>query len=115
MQARADTETDFGIATVAGLGVVREFHFRADAEFLVDERVADGKLYSFFDFLSTPGGYIGEDYLFCDRAREQGFEVWIDPTIKLAHVGVHEYEGCFGEDWLYPRMQEAQKIEEETV
>ena len=80
-----------------------------------DERMTDGKLYSFFDFLSTPGGYIGEDYLFCDRAREQGFEVWIDPTIKLGHVGYEEFMGCFGEGWLYPRMEAAQKIEEETV
>jgi len=69
-----------------------------------DDRMDDKVLYSFFDFLSTPEGYIGEDYLFCDRAREKGFEVWIDPTIKLGHVGVEEFMGCFGEDWLYPRM-----------
>jgi hypothetical protein len=61
-------------------------------------------LKSFFDFKSTPDGYIGEDYLFCDRARELGHEVWIDPTIKLGHMGVEEFTGCFGEDWLYPRM-----------
>ena len=61
-------------------------------------------LKSFFDFKSTPEGYIGEDYLFCDRARELGHEVWIDPTIKLGHMGVEEFMGCFGEDWLYPRM-----------
>jgi hypothetical protein len=61
-------------------------------------------LKSFFDFKSTPEGYIGEDYLFCDRARSLGHEVWIDPTIKLGHMGVEEFMGCFGEDWLYPRM-----------
>ena len=60
---------------------------------------------SFFDFKSTPDGYIGEDYLFCDRARELGFEVWIDPTISLGHMGVEEFQGSFGEDWLYPRLQ----------
>lgn len=61
-------------------------------------------LKSFFDFKSTPKGYIGEDYLFCDRARELGHEVWVDPTIKLGHMGVHEYEGCLGEDYLYPLL-----------
>lgn len=61
-------------------------------------------LHSFFDFKSTPEGYIGEDYMFCDRAREAGFSVWIDPTVKLGHMGVHEYEGSFGEDYLYPRL-----------
>lgn len=62
-------------------------------------------LHSFFDFKSTPEGYIGEDYMFCDRARDEGFTVWIDPTIKLGHMGVHEFEGSFGEDYLYPRLK----------
>jgi hypothetical protein len=57
-----------------------------------------------FDFMLTEEGYIGEDYLFCDRAREAGFEVWIDPTIKLGHMGVQEYDGDFGNDILYPML-----------
>lgn len=62
-----------------------------------------------FDFMKTDEGYIGEDYLFCDRAREHGFEVWIDPTIKLGHMGVQEYEGHFGADVLYPMIVPPQK------
>jgi hypothetical protein len=62
-----------------------------------------------FDFMLTEEGYIGEDYLFCDRAREVGFEVWIDPTIKLGHMGVQEYDGDFGNDILYPMLGDAQK------
>lgn len=58
--------------------------------------------YCVFDFKLTPDGYVGEDFLFCDRARELGHEVWIDPTIKLNHVGVIELEGDFGADVLYP-------------
>lgn len=58
-------------------------------------------LYAFFDFLVTPQGYVGEDYLFCDRARAHGFEVWVDPTIKLGHMGVMEYHGDFGKDAIY--------------
>jgi hypothetical protein len=57
-----------------------------------------------FDFMKTDEGYIGEDFLFCDRVREQGFDVWIDPTIKLGHMGVQEYEGHFGPDVLYPMI-----------
>ena len=55
-------------------------------------------LTAFFDFLVTPEGYVGEDYLFCDRAHAHGFEVWVDPTIKLGHMGVIEYEGDFERD-----------------
>lgn len=57
-----------------------------------------------FDFLLTEEGYIGEDFLFCDRARAHGFEVWIDPSIKLGHMGVQEYLGDFGNDVLGPML-----------
>jgi len=64
-----------------------------------------------FDFLLTEEGYIGEDYLFCDQARDRGFSIWIDPAIKLGHMGVQEYEGDFGADVLYfmivPTVEEA--------
>lgn len=62
-----------------------------------------------FDFKLAEEGYIGEDFLFCDRARELGFEVWIDPTITLGHMGVQEYVGNFGNDVLYPMIVPAQK------
>lgn len=62
-----------------------------------------------FDFKLTEEGYMGEDFLFCDRAREIGFEVWIDPTISLGHMGVQEYTGNFGNDVLYPMLVPPQK------
>ena len=62
-----------------------------------------------FDFMLTEEGYIGEDYLFCDRARAHGFDIWVDPTIKLGHMGVQEYEGEFGKDVLYPMIVPPQK------
>jgi hypothetical protein len=70
-----------------------------------DEKNKGDTTICFFDFALKDGQYIGEDYLFCDRAREQGFEVWIDPTIKLGHMGVHEFEGSFGEEFLYPMIR----------
>lgn len=57
-----------------------------------------------FDFMLTDEGYIGEDFLFCDRTRALGYEVWVDPTISLGHMGVQEYTGNFGEDILYPMV-----------
>lgn len=70
---------------------------------------SDRMLPCLFDFKLTEEGYMGEDFLFCDRARELGFEVWIDPSIKLGHMGVQEYEGCFGPDVLYPMIVPEQK------
>lgn len=70
-----------------------------------DEKKIGDEITAYFDFALKDGNYIGEDFLFCDRARELGFEVWIDPTIKLGHVGVEEFAGAFGEDYLYPLMR----------
>lgn len=56
--------------------------------------------YSVFDFKSTHDGYIGEDYLFCDRVREAGFKVHLDPEINLGHYGQQEFLGNFKEQVL---------------
>ena len=66
----------------------------------------DKILYSFFDFKSEPEGYMGEDFLFCKRVCEAGMDdIWIDPTIKLSHMGIHEYESDFGNDILYSMLK----------
>jgi hypothetical protein len=47
-----------------------------------------------FDFRVVPdagsGGFnhLSEDYNFCELAREHGFKVWLDPTVKLRHLGL---------------------------
>jgi hypothetical protein len=75
----------------------------------VDDR-SDRKLSCMFDFKLTEEGYVGEDYLFCDRAREHGFEIWVDPSISLGHMGIQEYVGNFGTDVLYPMIVPDQKV-----
>jgi GT2 family glycosyltransferase len=35
----------------------------------------------------TPFYGMGEDLAFCYRAREMGYDIWVDPTIKCGHVG----------------------------
>lgn len=41
----------------------------------------------------------GEDYIFCQRWRELGGEIWVDPSIRLEHIGSHCYTGTYLE-WL---------------
>lgn len=81
----------------------------ANPDWTYYDKRAGKDLSAVFDFKVTREGYIGEDFLFCDRAREIGFEVWIDPTISLGHMGVQEYTGNFGNDVLYPMVVPAQK------
>ena len=82
---------------------------REHPEWAYYDKRSDRKLTCMFDFKVTEEGYIGEDFLFCDRARAHGFEVWIDPSIKLGHMGVQEYLGDFGNDILYPMISTDKK------
>lgn len=36
--------------------------------------------------------YLSEDWAFCERARELGFKVWLDTTIKVGHIGPKVYD-----------------------
>lgn len=65
---------------------------------------------AFFDFKTTPEGYIGEDYLFCDRVSEAGFSIWLDPDINLGHFGSTEYTGNFREQVVKPLLEQTLKV-----
>ena len=58
--------------------------------------------YAVFDFANVNGKYTGEDYLFCDRVHEAGFEVWVDVEISLPHVGQEEFTRDFVTDVIKP-------------
>ncbi len=49
--------------------------------------------YNFFDVFIDGGTLLSEDYGFCKRWRDIGGRVWMDPRIKLNHVGKKTYEG----------------------
>jgi hypothetical protein len=49
----------------------------------------------FFQPMVCPTGsghwYLAEDYAFCQRAREAGFRIFADTTIRLSHLGMYAY------------------------
>jgi hypothetical protein len=45
-----------------------------------------------------------EDYVFCDRWRDHGGKIFVDPTIKLGHVGSWNYQGSLEEAVLVPAV-----------
>jgi glycosyltransferase involved in cell wall biosynthesis len=51
--------------------------------------------YAFFDTMIDPDDkrYLSEDYAFCRRWQSLGNKVWLDPFIKLNHVGNHIFQG----------------------
>jgi len=43
--------------------------------------------------LDEDGILQSEDWVFCNQWRDVGGKIWLDPTIKLDHVGTYIYEG----------------------
>jgi hypothetical protein len=50
-------------------------------------------LYDFFPAQLEDGILWSEDYGFCRRFRAAGGQVWMDPYIKLKHIGAYTFEG----------------------
>lgn len=51
--------------------------------------------YLFFDCMHDPVDkrYLSEDYAFCRRWQNLGGEVWLDPLVKLDHMGSYNFKG----------------------
>ncbi|GGF36646.1 hypothetical protein GCM10011611_48910 [Aliidongia dinghuensis] len=62
-----------------------------------------------FDANETTGDIIGEDYIFCDRARSAGFRIWCDPALshEIGHIGQQVFR--------IPLVQSAETIPSETT
>jgi|TARA_B110000858_G_scaffold198242_1_gene263482 hypothetical protein len=69
-----------------------EMHFNNDLHF--EEEFAKWT-YLFFDCMHEPTTkrYLSEDYAFCRRWQALGGEVWLDPLVKLDHVGHYTFNG----------------------
>lgn len=54
-----------------------------------------GYTFACFDCFIDPRTrkYLSEDYGFCQRANQAGFEIWIDPGIVLEHCGTAAFVG----------------------
>ena len=70
------------------------------------EKSPTEKMSAVFDFAIVDGKYVGEDYLFCDRATKMGFTVYIDVDISLPHIGPNEFTRNFREDVVMPLLEE---------
>ena len=76
-----------------------------------------------FDKLSKPffrfeadanGAIVGEDYVFCDRAREAGFQIWCDAVMsrEVGHIGqkVYRLPEMLSNGTALPGVNEPQQI-----
>lgn len=51
--------------------------------------------YALFDCGVEDGHYMSEDWLFCNRWRKLGGDIFVNIQISLTHSGVEDYRGCF--------------------
>lgn len=64
-----------------------------------DDRLSE-HMHAFFKTQIHEDGWMGEDYYFCELARECGFEIWVDYTHKIHHMGT----------FAYPHVHESRKV-----
>ena len=57
-----------------------------------NDRGADTSFWPFYMPFTIPWEgdghmYLSEDWAFCQRAKDAGFKVWLDPSIRVGHIG----------------------------
>jgi hypothetical protein len=67
----------------------------------------------FFDNLHRPTGIYDEGYVFCERARQAGFPIYLDPDLNLTHIGLKAYNHGTLRQWLDKKAQAFETLESE--
>lgn len=83
-------------------------HMAAKSERYLDQDGV-GKVANVFELAVKDGQFVGEDYTFCDKARAEGFKVWIDVEISMPHVGIEEFTNDFKNEAVLPLLEELRK------
>lgn len=68
-----------------------------------------GQVANVFEFTMVDGKFVGEDYSFCDKARAEGYKVWLDVEISLPHVGQEEFTNDFKNEVMVPLLEEMRR------
>lgn len=61
-----------------------------------DGNAPNGYATALFDNIHEGRMYFGEDFSFCKRWRDIGGKVWIDPEIRMGHIGNKTFDGHLG-------------------
>ena len=64
-----------------------------------------GQIANVFEFSMADGQFIGEDYTFCDKARAEGYTIWVDVEISLPHIGAFEFTNDFKNEVVGPLIE----------
>ena len=90
---------DLGLFEIKGAGLGFTVMTRRVVEAMVDnspkalDEITGKEIPQVFRVGFKDGKRIGEDMAFFQDARELGFKVFLDPLVKLKHLGLKQYEG----------------------
>lgn len=90
---------ELGLFEIKGAGLGFTVMTRRVVEALVDnaykavDEITGKEIPQVFRVGMKDGKRIGEDMAFFQDARELGFKVFLDPLVKLKHLGLKQYEG----------------------
>lgn len=90
---------DLGLFEVKGVGLGFTVMSRKVVEKLVEfspkavDQITGKQIAQVFRVGMKDGTRIGEDMAFFEDARNFGFKVYLDPLVKLKHLGLKQYEG----------------------
>ncbi len=69
---------------------LKEYDKIVDGAYDNQEKVKQQKISEGKNYKGPP--VIGSDYYFCNKVIRAGFEIWVDTSIKLGHIGEAEYD-----------------------
>ena len=90
---------DLGLFEIKGAGLGFTVMTRDVVMALVDnspkavDEISGKEVSQVFKVGIKDGKRLGEDMAFFDDARKLGFKVFLDPLVKLKHLGLRQYEG----------------------
>lgn len=109
-QVQAVTPGFFRVSRNALEKIVREMPY---LEFRDRGNPEGQRSWMFFDNLHRPSGIYDEGYVFCERARQSGFKIYLDPDLSLTHIGLKAYNHGSLRQWLDRKSQQFEQLESE--
>ncbi len=90
---------EYGLMRVNGMGLGFTVMDRKVVEKIAEkaphllDELSGKRIRTIFRFAEKGGKRQGEDMAFFDDIRALGFDVWMDPSVELGHIGTHTWRG----------------------
>lgn len=89
-----------------------ELKYKPNSKILKDREELHEHCYDYFGtFIDDDGVWLSEDYALCRRWQSLGGRIFLDPSIKLNHIGTYEFEGDVNKIFNWDEFVPSEKAE----